>query len=89
MGIETTPGGATVITGNGVTAYRFLSLKQMLKLEQKGFKTRGGAIRPRLAKEFGLKPRDSYENYIARAVELAEAAMAEPEGKGVDKHQQV
>lgn len=56
---------ATVITGTAITAFRFMSLKQMLKLEQKGMRHSGGALRPRLAAEFGLKPRASYDAYIA------------------------
>jgi hypothetical protein len=48
---------------------RFVSLRGMLKLESVGMKTRGGSLRPRLADEFGLKPRAPYATYIA-AVQL-------------------
>ena len=44
--------------------YRLVSLKGMLKLESLGMKTRGGALRPRLAREFGLKPRSTYDEFI-------------------------
>lgn len=55
-----------VLSGPEQVKYgRFASLKGSLNLESKGLKTRGGALRPRLAKEFGLKPRDSYDKYIA------------------------
>lgn len=45
--------------------YRLLSLRGMLKLEAAGMTTRGGALRPRLAAELGLKPRDSHAAFIA------------------------
>jgi hypothetical protein len=44
---------------------RFSSIKAQLKLEKLGLKSRGGALRPRLAKEFGLSPRAKHEEYIA------------------------
>lgn len=43
---------------------RFASLKGALKMEAKGLKTRGGPLRPKLAAEFGLKPRDDHQKYI-------------------------
>jgi hypothetical protein len=52
-------------TPNQIGYVRFASLKAALKMEKVGLKTRGGALRPRLAKEFGLKPRDSFDTYIA------------------------
>lgn len=55
----------TVLTGDGVTAFRFASIKAQLKLEKVGLKSSGGALRPRLAKEFDLKPRADYAEYIA------------------------
>ena len=57
-------------TPEQVAVFRLLSLRGMLKLEKVGMKTRGGAIRPRLAEELGLKPRDSYDVYIARVQQL-------------------
>lgn len=56
--------GFTVNTPNGVSYFRLSSLKLQLKMEAKGLKSTGGAIRPRIAAEFGLKPRDSHEKYI-------------------------
>lgn len=53
-----------VFTGGAIHAFRFASLKGQLKLEQAGFKTRGGALWPRLCKEFGLKRNAPYEDYI-------------------------
>lgn len=52
-------------TPEGVSYARYASLKGMLKLESLGMKSRSGALRPRLAKEFGLAPRASYDAYIA------------------------
>jgi hypothetical protein len=43
--------------------FRLVSLKYQLKLESLGLKSSGGAIRPRIAAEFGLRPRDSYDTY--------------------------
>jgi hypothetical protein len=50
-------------TPDKIRYFRLASVKGMLKLESKGLKGRGGALRPRLA-EFGLKPRDGYVKYI-------------------------
>ena len=58
---------------DSVAAFRWLSLRGMLRLEQLGMKTRGGALRPRIAKELGLSPRASYTVYI----EAVNAKLAE------------
>lgn len=58
-----------------VVYFRLLSVRGQLKLESKGLKSSGGALRPRLAKEFGLKPRDSHEKYIAHVQALLDAAF--------------
>ncbi len=47
-----------------VEFFQLASQKQQLKLESKGLMSSGGALRPRLAKMHGLKPRDSREKYI-------------------------
>lgn len=57
--------GGTICTGQGVNVFRLISLKGMLRMEKVGMKTRGGSIRPRIAAEFGLKPRAPYDDYIA------------------------
>lgn len=44
--------------------YRLVMLKHALRLEEKGLKHSGGAIRPRIAKEFGLSPREPRERFI-------------------------
>lgn len=56
-------------TPEGVAYFRLASLKQQLKLEKVGLKSSGGAIRPRIAKEFGLKARASHDEYIAAVQE--------------------
>lgn len=53
----------TTITGSSIQIFRLLSLQKQLKLEKLGLKSSGGAIRPRIAKEFGLGPRAPYEAY--------------------------
>lgn len=57
--------GFVADTPDSVAYFRFAALKGRLKLESKGLGFRGGATRPQLAKEFGLKPRAPYEEYIA------------------------
>lgn len=53
-----------VLTGEGITYAQLAIWKGALKLESKGLKTRGGALRPKLASKLGLKAKDSYETYI-------------------------
>lgn len=53
----------SVITGN-ISAFRLASLRGMLRLEKAGLKTRGGALRPRIAAELGLSPRASHDVFI-------------------------
>ena len=59
-----------IIVGDAISRYRLCVLKQHLKLEQKGLKHSGGAIRPRIAAELGLKPRDSHDKFIAKLEEM-------------------
>lgn len=63
----------TFYTPNAIAYYRLASLKFQLKLEAVGLKSSGGAIRPRMAKEFGLSARAPHAEYIA----LIEAKMME------------
>ena len=76
-------------TPDRVGYFRLASLKGMLKLEKAGLKTRGGAIRPRIAGELGLKARDPHDKFIAeierRMGELFAAQQDEMlEGKTAD-----
>lgn len=55
-------------TQEGIDYFSLSQLKAALKLEKVGLKhsaMRGKALRPQIAKHFGLKPRDSYDLYIA------------------------
>lgn len=74
--------GFTVGTPEGIAFFQLASLKGQLKLESKGLKSRGGAIRPRWAKQLGLKARDSHEVFIAevqkRMNAMLEAKANEP-----------
>lgn len=51
-------------TPASIRFYRLCSLRGMLRMESKGMKSRGGALRPQIAEELGLKPRDSYDKFI-------------------------
>jgi hypothetical protein len=73
MPIVKTEGG-TMFTGQGVNVFRWASVKAQLKLEQLGMRSSGGPLRPRLAQELGLKPRDSHDKYIAAVQAKLDAA---------------
>jgi hypothetical protein len=64
---------------------RFASVKYQLKLEKVGLKSSGGALRPRLAEEFGLGPRAKHDDFIAyvqaKMEELLEAKRKEAENE--------
>lgn len=60
-----------------VSYIRFASIKAQLKLEKLGLKSKGGALRPRLAKEFGLTPRTPHDVYIAECQRRMEEILAE------------
>lgn len=51
-------------TPDQISAFRLLSVRAQLKMEKVGLKSSGGAIRPRIAVEFGLSPRASYDAYV-------------------------
>jgi hypothetical protein len=81
MGIQTIAGGSTIATGAGVDYVRLASLRGMLRMEKVGMKGRMGPIRPKIAAEFGLKPRDSYDVFIntvqKKMEEVAKLVQAE------------
>jgi hypothetical protein len=62
----------TLTNSDEMAYYRLAVIKGRLKLEANGLRGRGGAMRPRMAAEFGLKPRDTFEAFIA----VAERRMA-------------
>ena len=58
--------------------FRLLQIRGMLKLEKAGMTHSSGLrIRPKVNKEFGLKPRDSYDKFI----EAVQAKIDEHIGK--------
>lgn len=67
----------TASTPHAVNHFRLCSIKAQLKMEKVGLKSSGGALRPRLAKEFGLKPRDSHDKWIAHFEALIEKSLKE------------
>lgn len=67
---------ATLTNSKQMEAYRMSVIKARLTLESKGLKGRGGAMRPRMAAEFGLSPRDSFEKFLAVAEEKRAALEA-------------
>ena len=56
------------ILAPSIARVRLASLRGMLRLESAGMKSRGGALRPKIAAEFGLSPRAAFADYI-KAVE--------------------
>lgn len=81
MGIKTIPNGGSIATGAGVTYMRLASLRGMLRMEKVGLKGRMGPLRPKIAAEFGLKARDSFDTFInavqAKMEEVAVLVQAE------------
>ena len=74
--LATTGGGFVASTPEAISYVRLASLKGMVNLESKGLKSRSGPIRPKIAAEFGLKPRDSYDKFIAAIVAKMETIIA-------------
>lgn len=66
-------------TPRQIELFRLVSLKSQLKLEQAGLKSSGGALRPRLAAEFGLNKRAPYADYI-KAVQVRMDNLTREEG---------
>lgn len=52
-------------TADSIAHFRLASLKGQLKMEKHGMKGSMSPLRPKLAAEFGLKPRDSHDKFIA------------------------
>ncbi len=50
---------------DSIAYYRLATLKGCIKLEAKGMRHSGGAVRPRIAAEFGLSPRAKHDTFIA------------------------
>lgn len=62
-------------TPEQIAYFRYASLKYQLRLELSGLKSSGGALRPRLAKEFGLSPRAGHCRYIAHCAAKMQELM--------------
>jgi hypothetical protein len=74
-----------VLTTPDEIAYGQLAiLKGALKLEKVGMKTRGGALRPVWAAKLGLKPRDSYDTFIAEVQKRMDKMLDEQERRAKD-----
>lgn len=67
----------TISTSNGIAYVRLASLKGMVNLESKGLKSRGGAIRPRIAAELGLSPRAPYQTFVTKIQERMNTMLLE------------
>lgn len=50
---------------NGISLFRLLSIRGRIKLEAMGLKGRGASTKSLVAAEFGLKPRDKPEKFLA------------------------
>lgn len=62
----TTQDKAITLSGDTEIAYfRLAQLKGALKLEGAGMKGRQSPLRPKIADEFGLKPRAKHSEFIA------------------------
>lgn len=70
----------TAITSSAMPAhvsfFRLCQLRGALKMEKIGLKGRGGALRPQIAAELGLKPRASYDDFIAEVQKRIDACHA-------------
>lgn len=63
-------------TPDKIEAFRLASVRAQLRLESKGLKSSGGALRPRLAKQLGLNQRDSHERFIEVCTARIDALVA-------------
>lgn len=70
---------------NQIALYRLSVLKTKLKMESHGMKSRGGALRPQIAAEFGLKARDSYATFITEIQRRIDAGMAELQANATEE----
>jgi hypothetical protein len=67
---------STLTTPAAIQRFRLASVRAQLKLEKAGMKYSGGPIRPRIAAEFGLKPRAPHADYIAAIEKKMDALTA-------------
>lgn len=67
------------------TIFRLISLKHQLLLEEKGLKSSGGPIRPRIHKEFNLGPRSPYSAFLCAVEKKIAQAVSEEVGERGDE----
>lgn len=67
--------GAQVFTGEGITYAGLAGLKYNLRLEALGMKSKGGAIRPRVAVQLGLKKTAPHADFIKAIEERMQAIL--------------
>lgn len=76
--------GVSITKPNGIELFRLISLKGAMGLEAKGiYMSRGVRLRPMWAEKLGLKPRDSYEKFLA-AIEARIKATEEKGDLGIE-----
>lgn len=81
--LSTTGGGFVANTPESIAYVRLASLKGMVTLESKGMKSRSGPIRPKIAAELGLKPRDGYNKFI-EAIKAKMETIISTQGRNQD-----
>lgn len=64
-------------TPDHMVFYRLCQLRGVLKMEKVGLKGRAGPVRPKIAAEFGLKPRASYDEFIAAVQKKIDEMISE------------
>jgi hypothetical protein len=62
-------------TPDAIEYANLAGIKYYLKIEKLGMTHRHGRLRPQLAKQLGLKPRDDYDKYIAKVQELMQGLL--------------
>lgn len=75
--VETTPGGALVVTGAGIGLYRLLALRSACKLEILGMRRRGQSALSIARAEFGMPPRAKADAVLARIADAIAQAEAD------------
>ena len=65
---------------NKIELYRLATLRWMLRLEKEGLKHSSGALRPKIAAEFGLSPRADHEELILVISALISAELDQQRG---------
>ena len=64
-------------TPDQISYVRLASVKGMINLESKGLKSRGGSVKNKICKEFGISTRTSHADVIKLIQEKMDAYLAE------------